>query len=266
MEPPTRHAGIHGTTAAHRAALLTAENDVERHDWAIIKGFQRAISSNIQGALDLWYHNQLKHQVPYYTTSGTPGTGTWYCTCILQKDEEGTMLTPSPSPPSSTCVLLSLLLQHIFFASKQKEKRRRSQHNNKSCRVLACWMCHASCHSAFVMRITWILFFAAGWSMNIRAFPDMRCDVVLRKILNWVSQRPTSIDGHHFMILSNGISVYYELVGEVSGVGLVAVFEWWVEKYLANGTRKMEHVCRVDWLLRKLVTDSWCVAGNSNEG
>ena len=28
----------------------------------------------------------------------------------------------------------------------------------------------------------------------------------------------------------------------------------------------MEHVCHVDWLLRPVVTDSWCVAGNSNEG
>ena len=65
-EPPIRHAGIHGTTTAHRAALLTAENDVERHDWAIIKGFRRAISSNIRDALDLRYHNQLKHRVLHY--------------------------------------------------------------------------------------------------------------------------------------------------------------------------------------------------------
>ena len=47
-------------------ALLTAENDVERHDWAIIKGFRRAISSNIRDVLDLRYHNQLKHRVLYY--------------------------------------------------------------------------------------------------------------------------------------------------------------------------------------------------------
>jgi hypothetical protein len=65
-EPPIRHSGIHPTTTAHRVALLTAENDVARHDWAIVKGFRRAISTNIRDALDLRYHNQLKHRVLHY--------------------------------------------------------------------------------------------------------------------------------------------------------------------------------------------------------
>ena len=47
-------------------ALLTAENDLVRHDWAIVKGFRRAISNNIRDALDLCYHTQLKHRVLHY--------------------------------------------------------------------------------------------------------------------------------------------------------------------------------------------------------
>ena len=37
--PPLMHTGIHPTTSSHRSALLTAENDVKRHDWSIMKGF-----------------------------------------------------------------------------------------------------------------------------------------------------------------------------------------------------------------------------------
>ena len=38
-QPPNRHEEIVPTTTAHRSALLTAENDLLKHDWAIVKGF-----------------------------------------------------------------------------------------------------------------------------------------------------------------------------------------------------------------------------------
>ena len=58
-QPPNRHAEIVPATTAHRSALLTAENDLLKHNWAIVKGFRRALSLNIQDALDSCYHNQL---------------------------------------------------------------------------------------------------------------------------------------------------------------------------------------------------------------
>ena len=46
--------------------LLTAENDLLKHDSAIVKGFRLAPSANIQDALDSCYHNQLKHHILHY--------------------------------------------------------------------------------------------------------------------------------------------------------------------------------------------------------
>ena len=65
-QPLNRHAEIVPTTTAHQLALLTAENDLLKHDWAIVKGFGRALSLNIQDTLDSRYHNQLKHSVLQY--------------------------------------------------------------------------------------------------------------------------------------------------------------------------------------------------------
>ena len=39
IEPPNRHPEILPATTAHRSALLTADNDLLKHDWAIIIGF-----------------------------------------------------------------------------------------------------------------------------------------------------------------------------------------------------------------------------------
>ena len=52
IEPPNRHPEILPATTAHRSALLTADNDLLKHDWAIILGFRRAIGLNIRDALD----------------------------------------------------------------------------------------------------------------------------------------------------------------------------------------------------------------------
>ena len=46
--------------------VLNAENDLLKHDWAVVKGFRRAIGENIRDALDGRYHNQLKHRVLQY--------------------------------------------------------------------------------------------------------------------------------------------------------------------------------------------------------
>ena len=47
IEPPNRHPEILPATTAHRSALLTAENDLLKHDCAIFKGFRHALSLNI---------------------------------------------------------------------------------------------------------------------------------------------------------------------------------------------------------------------------
>ena len=65
-QPSSRHAGILATTTAHRTALLRAENDLLKHDWVIVKGFNSALSANIQDALDSRYYNQLKHCILHY--------------------------------------------------------------------------------------------------------------------------------------------------------------------------------------------------------
>ena len=66
VEPPVRHVGIHPTTSARQATLPKAEKDVERHEWSTTKGLWRAISSNIRDALNMRYHNQLKHCILHY--------------------------------------------------------------------------------------------------------------------------------------------------------------------------------------------------------
>ena len=46
--------------------VLNVENDLLKHDWAVVKGFRWAINENICDVLDRCYHNQLKHFVLHY--------------------------------------------------------------------------------------------------------------------------------------------------------------------------------------------------------
>ena len=64
--PPLTHPNITGRTSSHSTAILTAENEEDRRNFAIVTDFCKGMGDNICDALDSWYYNQLQHQVFKY--------------------------------------------------------------------------------------------------------------------------------------------------------------------------------------------------------
>ena len=66
VQPLNHHMGKRSMAIAYQTGVLTAENNLLKHNWAIVKGFCWALSANIRDSLDSRYHNQLKHCVLHY--------------------------------------------------------------------------------------------------------------------------------------------------------------------------------------------------------
>ena len=58
-KPPNTYAGIAAASTAHNTRVLTAENDLLKHDWAKVTGFLTGAGENLRDALDPKYYDQL---------------------------------------------------------------------------------------------------------------------------------------------------------------------------------------------------------------
>ena len=65
-KPPNTHAWIAAASTAQNMCVLTAENDLLKHDWEKVTGFLTGAGKNLRDALDPKYYDQLSEPIFRY--------------------------------------------------------------------------------------------------------------------------------------------------------------------------------------------------------
>ena len=66
INPPNTHAGIAAASTAHNTRVLTAENDILKHELAKVTGFLTGAGKNLRDAFDPKYYDQLSEPIFRY--------------------------------------------------------------------------------------------------------------------------------------------------------------------------------------------------------